>query len=491
MLGRWLETQRLGAQAVSAKAMLEKVRTEGETLKNKALAEADVQIRQGKQSAEQEMGERRNELRELEKRLTQREAHLEERTQLMERQRELSLLRERDLELLKIQAAETLAEQQSKMQKIAQLTPEEARKLLLDQVEHENSNEISRRIRFAEDKAREESERRARRIIATAIQKWAPVQSAQSTISVVHVPNEEMKGRIIGREGRNIRILESLTGVDLIVDDTPEAVVLSCFDPVRREIARMALEALITDGRIHPTRIEETVETARKDMEDRLRVEGERASLEAGVSGLHGELIKSLGRLHFRTSYGQNVLAHSVEVSFLCAQICAELGGQVEIARRAGLLHDIGKGQTGEMEGPHAVVAGRLCHKYGETAEVCHAVEAHHEDVEQSTVESVLVQACDAISAARPGARRENLDTYVKRLERLENLAGEFPGVEQTFAIQAGREIRIMVRPEEIDDTGSARLARDVARKIEQELDYPGQIKVTVVRETRAHEMAR
>lgn len=491
MLGRWLEGQRLGAQSVSAKAMLEKVRTEADSIKNKALIEAEGEIRLSKQNHENELSERRVELRDQEKRLIQREELLQERLLQVDRLREQTLVRERELEALKKLAEEAQAARDLKLQEISRLSAEEARDIVLKKVEQDNQGEIARRIRLAEEKARDEAERRARKIIVTAIQKWSAEQSVQSTISVVHLPSDEMKGRIIGREGRNIRILESLTGVDLIVDDTPEAVVLSCFDPVRREIARIALEALIADGRIHPTRIEEMVEAARKEMDGRLVTEGEKAALAAGVSGLHAELIKLMGRLYYRTSFGQNVLSHSVEVSFLCAQIAAELGAHVEIARRAGFLHDIGKAVTGEMEGPHAIVGARLCLKYGETDEVCHGVEAHHEDVEQTTVEAVLVQSCDAISAARPGARREDLDTYVKRLERLERVANDFPGVEHSFAIQAGREIRIMVRPDEVDDAASALLARDVARRIEQDLDYPGQIKITVVRETRAHDLAR
>jgi ribonuclease Y len=378
-----------------------------------------------------------------------------------------------------------------RLQEVARMTADKARDELIRQVEHENQLELVKKIRQSEESAREEADRRARRIIVTAIQKLASEQVMDSTVSVVNLPNDEMKGRIIGREGRNIRMLESMTGVDLIIDDTPEAVVLSCFDPVRREIARVALEKLVADGRIHPARIEEMVEKSRKEMDERIREEGEKAAFEVGITGLHADLIRLMGRLRFRSSYGQNVLFHSIEVALLCAQMAAELGAEVEIVRRAGFLHDIGKALTGEIEGPHAIVGARVCQKNGESADVVHAVEAHHEDVEQRTVEAMIVQACDAISAARPGARRENLDTYIKRLEKLETVANAFDGVERSYAIQAGREIRVLVHPDKIDDLKAARLARDVAKRIEENLDYPGQIKVTVIRETRTFEFAR
>ncbi|MEW6278239.1 MAG: ribonuclease Y [Candidatus Eremiobacterota bacterium] len=477
--------------AAEKEKLLEEARREAEALKKEHLVEARDEILKLRSEAEKEREERRNELTQTEKRLLQREEAMDRKQQQLERREQKAIDREEELGKLQHELDAQQKSLKGRLEEIARLTSDQAREELFAQVERENQMALAMKIRQGEEMAREEADKRARRIITTSIQKWASDQVVESTVSVVNLPSDEMKGRIIGREGRNIRMLESLTGVDLIIDDTPEAVILSGFDPIRREVARMALEKLVQDGRIHPARIEEMVERARKEMDDRIVQEGEKAVMEAGITGLHAELVKLLGRLRFRTSYSQNVLYHSLEVSFLCAHMAAELGADLEVAKRAGLLHDIGKAVSAEIEGPHAVVGARICQKYGETPEVVHAVEAHHEDVEQRTVEAMLVQACDAISAARPGARRENVETYVKRLEKLERLCESFAGVEQTYAIQAGREVRILVRPEVVDDLAATRLAREVARKIEEDLDYPGQIKVTVIRETRSFEFAR
>ncbi|GMU52996.1 MAG: ribonuclease Y [Candidatus Xenobia bacterium] len=474
-----------------AEKLLEEARREAEAIKKERLIEAKDEILKLRTEAEREREERRNELQQAEKRLVQREEGLDRKVAQLERREQKTTDREEELGRLKLELESREQSFGKRLEELARLTADQAREELFAQVERENQLALGMRIRQGEEAAREEADRRARRIITTAIQKWATDQVVESTVSVVNLPSDEMKGRIIGREGRNIRMLESLTGVDLIIDDTPEAVILSGFDPIRREVARMALEKLVQDGRIHPARIEEMVERSRKEMDDRIVSEGEKAVMEAGVSGLHPELVKLLGRLRFRTSYSQNVLYHSLEVSFLCSHMAAELGADIETAKRAGLLHDIGKALTAEIEGPHAIIGARFCQKYGESPEVVHAVEAHHEDVEQRTIEAMLVQACDAISAARPGARRENVETYVKRLEKLEKLCESFQGVEQTYAIQAGREVRILVKPDVVDDLGATRLAREVAKKIEEDLDYPGQIKVTVIRETRSFEFAR
>lgn len=489
--GKHIEQRKQQVGRQTADDLRANAEREAEALKKERLLEARDEIQRLRAEVERERDDHRSQMQGTEKRVLQREQSLEKKEEQLERREERLAQQERELEKLRQEFSQSESRMREALERAAQLTTEEARTELFSQVEKENRLVVARRVRQAEESAKEEADRRARKIITTAIQKWASDQVVESTVSVVNLPSDEMKGRIIGREGRNIRMLESLTGIDLIIDDTPEAVILSGFDPIRREVARMALEKLVQDGRIHPARIEEMVERSRKEMDDRIIQEGEKAALEAGVAGLHPELVKLLGRLRFRTSYGQNVLYHSLEVSFLCAHMAGELGGDIQIAARAALLHDIGKAVTAEIEGPHALIGARLCEKYGESPEVVHGVEAHHEDVEQRTVEAMLVQAADAISAARPGARRENVETYVKRLEKLEKVANSFEGVEQTYAIQAGREVRILVRPEVVDDLGATRLAREVARRIEEEMQYPGQIKVTVIRETRSYEYAR
>jgi ribonuclease Y len=386
---------------------------------------------------------------------------------------------------------ELYKKQVTELERLSGLSSEEAKQLLLSDIEKEIKHEAAMMIKDIESKAKEEGDRKAKEIVSLAIQKCAADHVAETTVSVVALPNDEMKGRIIGREGRNIRTLETLTGIDLIIDDTPEAVILSGFDPIRREVARIALEKLIVDGRIHPARIEEMVEKAKKEVEAYLRDQGEQATFETGVHGLHPELIRLLGRLKFRTSYGQNVLNHSLEVAHLAATMAAELGADVKLAKRAGLLHDIGKAVDHEVEGPHVQIGADLAKRYKENNEIIHAIAAHHGDIEATTVEAVLVQAADAISAARPGARRETLESYIKRLEKLEDIANSIDGVEKSFAIQAGREIRIMVKPDEIADADIITLARDIVKRVESELEYPGQIKINVIRETRAIEYAK
>ena len=440
---------------------------------------------------EKDREDRRAELQRYERRLMNREENLEKKVDSLDRREKGIKHKENEAKKIRDKAAELEKKQKLELERIAKLTTEQARAQLFENLERELQLELALRVKQNEEKVREESDRNAKMIITTAIQKWAADQVVESTVSVVSLPNDEMKGRIIGREGRNIRMLESLTGIDLIIDDTPEAVILSGFDPIRREIARMALEKLIIDGRIHPARIEEMVEKAQKEMEQRIREEGEQAAFKVGLTGIHPEIVRLLGKLRFRTSYGQNVLQHSLEVAFLAGAIASEMGLDPTIAKRAGLLHDIGKALDSEIEGPHALIGAKFAERYNESRDVVHAIAAHHEDEEQMSIEAVLIQAADAVSAARPGARRETLETYIKRLEKLETVANSFEGVEKSYAIQAGREIRIMVRPDLVDDNQTTSMARDIVKKIEEELEYPGQIKVTVIRETRTVEYAK
>jgi ribonuclease Y len=491
LVRKFIAEARIASAEEAAQKLVEDAKRESEARKREAVLEAKDEVHRLRSDFDRDTRERRAELQRLERRLVQKDETLERKLDNMEKREEHMNRREKDIEKGHEEIAELRDKQMSELERISNLSQDDAKKILLAQVEQEIRQEAAALIREIENEAREEGDKKAREIISLAIQRCAADHVVESTVSVVELPNDEMKGRIIGREGRNIRTLETLTGIDLIIDDTPEAVILSGFDPVRREVARLALERLVVDGRIHPARIEEMVEKAQKEVETTIREQGEQAALEAGVHGIHPELTKLLGRLHFRTSYGQNVLKHSVEVAQLAGTMAAELGVDSALARRAGLLHDIGKAADHEFEGSHVAIGVNILKKYREAQEVAHAAEAHHGDVEAKSVEAVLVAASDAVSAARPGARRETLEAYIKRLEKLEEIASSFEGVEKSYAIQAGREIRIMVKPERIDDLGAVRLARDIVKKIEGELQYPGQIKVTVIRETRAVEHAK
>lgn len=457
-----------------------------------AIHEARDETARLRAAMERDNAERRAELQRQERRIQQREETLERKLDALEQRERKLANRERFVEQLREEAEEFKRKQSTELERVAQLTEEQAKELLLSRIESQVRTEAAQRVRQIEEQAREEAETRAREIITLAIQRCASDQVSEAVVSVVPLPNDEMKGRIIGREGRNIRALEAATGVDLIIDDTPEAVILSGFDPVRREVARLALTRLILDGRIHPARIEDVVAKARQEVDAIVREAGERAAEEANVHGLQPELLKILGRLHFRTSYGQNVLAHSVEVSILAATIAHEVGADVNVCKTAALLHDIGKAIDQEVEGPHAIIAGEIARRFGKSPKIIHAMVAHHAtEAEPQTLEAAIVQAADAISAARPGARRETIDLYIKRLEALEGIANSFTGVEKSFAIQAGREVRIIVKPEEIDEFAASRLASEIAHKIEESMDYPGQIRVCVVRETRSVDYAR
>ncbi len=478
------------ALRVVESAKKEAVKT-AENAKKEKLLEAKEEIHKERNELDREIKERRNEIQRQERRIQQKEDTIDKKAQGIEAKEEQIQEKIAKLEDTQAEIERVKKLQMSQLEKIAELSADEAKRLIMEQVENDTRHEAAMLMKSIEDQAKEEAETKARNIITGAIQRCAADHVAETTVSVVNLPNDEMKGRIIGREGRNIRTLETLTGIDLIIDDTPEAVILSGFDPVRREIARLSLEKLITDGRIHPGRIEETVEKSRKEVEQIIKQEGEQATFDTGVHGLHPELIRLIGKLHYRTSYGQNVLKHSTEVSHLAGLMAAELGADVALAKRAGLLHDIGKAIDHDVEGSHVTIGADVAKKYKENERIVHAILAHHGDIEPNSIEACLVQAADAISAARPAARRENLESYIKRLENLEGIANSFEGVERSFAIQAGREVRIIVKPDKVKDNETILLAKEIVKKIENEMEYPGQIKINVIRETRAVDYAK
>ena len=482
---------KIGSAEEKARNIIDEALKTAETKKREALLEAKEEALRAKNDFERETKERRAELQRYEKRVLTKEETLDKKTEALERRESRLAARDAELEKKSKEIERFQEKQLQELEKISGLTSEQAKEYLLRTVEEDVKHETAMLVKELENKAKEEAEKKARDYVVTAIQRCAADHVAETTISVVQLPNDEMKGRIIGREGRNIRTLENLTGVDLIIDDTPEAVILSAFDPIRREIARIALEKLIVDGRIHPARIEEMVEKAHREVDNQIKEAGEAASLEVGVHGIHPELIKLLGKMKFRTSYGQNALKHSIEVAILSGLLAGEIGVDVRLAKRAGLLHDIGKSIDHEVEGTHVQIGVDLCRKYKEPAIVINAVEAHHGDVEFQSLIACIVQAADTISAARPGARRETLETYTNRLKQLEDITDSFKGVDKSFAIQAGREVRVMVIPEQINDADMVLLARDLSKKIESELEYPGQIKVNVIRESRVTDYAK
>jgi ribonuclease Y len=488
---RSMAEAKLGSAELEAKRIVAQAGQDAEAKKREVLLEAKEEVHKMRSDNERELRERRNELNQHERRLINKEESLDKKTEQIETRERTIEQQKQELESAQARISTMSDYWQQELERLAGMTSDEARNFLLKRTEDEVRHEMAMKIKEIETEAREEGDRRARNIVSLAIQRCAADHVTESTVSVVNLPSDDMKGRIIGREGRNIRTLETLTGIDLIIDDTPEAVILSGFDPIRREIARIALEKLVADGRIHPARIEEMVDKAQKEVDQVIRDTGEQATFDTGVHGLHPELVKLLGRLRFRTSYGQSVLKHSIEVSHLAGIMAAEIGGDIQVAKRAGLLHDIGKAVDHEVEGTHLEIGRDLLRKYRESRDVIHAMECHHGDYEPQTVEAVLISAADSISAARPGARRETLENYIKRLEKLEAIADSFDGVDKSYAIQAGREIRIIVKPERIDDAAATKIARDIVKRIEAELEYPGQIKVTVIRETRSVEYAK
>lgn len=482
---------KLGKAEDKAREIIDEALKSAEAKKREILLEAKEEAMKTKNDMEKEVKDRRTEVQRLEKRVNQREENLDKKTEAVEKKEAALAKKEQDLDKQRADVADLEVQRTQELERISGLTSEQAKEYLLRTVEDEVKHETAVMIKELEARAKDEADKKAREYVVAAIQKCAADQVSETTISLVQLPNDEMKGRIIGREGRNIRALETMTGVDLIIDDTPEAVLLSSFDPIRREVARIALEKLILDGRIHPARIEEMVEKARKEVDNIIKEEGEAAVLEVGVHGIHPELVRLLGKMKYRTSYGQNVLKHSIEVALLSGLLAGELGLDVRLAKRAGLLHDIGKSLDHEMEGSHVQIGVDLCRKYKESATVINAVESHHGDVEPQSLIACIVQAADTISAARPGARRETLETYTTRLKSLEDIANGFKGVDKTFAIQAGREIRVMVVPEQVSDADMVLLARDISKQIENELEYPGQIKVNVIRESRVTDYAK
>lgn len=483
--------EKLGNAEDRAREIIDEALKTAETKKREAMLEVKEESVKTRNELEKETKERRAELQRYERRVLSKEETLDKKTEAIERREAGFSAREAQLEKKRVEVEELSAKRLQELERISGLTSEQAKEYLLKTVEDDVKHETAKLVKELESRAKEEADKKAKDYIVTAIQKCAADHVAETTISVVQLPNDEMKGRIIGREGRNIRTLETMTGVDLIIDDTPEAVILSGFDPIRREVARIALEKLIVDGRIHPARIEEMVEKAQKEVDVMIREEGEAAALEVGVYGIHPELVRLLGRMKFRSSYGQNALKHSIEVAHLSGLLAGEIGVDVRMAKRAGLLHDIGKSIDHEMEGSHIQIGVDLCRKYKESATVINAVESHHGDVEATSLIACIVQAADTISAARPGARRETLETYTNRLKQLEDIANSFKGVEKSFAIQAGREVRVMVVPDQVDDAAMVLMARDISKQIEANLEYPGQIKVNVIRESRVAEYAR